>query len=140
MVQVIAGVAGEDLMGEGKAVTIDRKANAELLAVGAFINSSSNLSNRLAVSTALLHRDPHVLQVDTRGRAKAGRRSALVSARSFPNRASTPSSTSAPCCGRMTGPREPDVGARWIHDPTHPVGRSDRCMIFEKNSMDVANL
>jgi hypothetical protein len=67
MVQVIAGVAGEDLMGEGKAVTIDRKANAELLAVGAFINSSSNLSNRLAVSTALLHRDPHVLQVEHAG-------------------------------------------------------------------------
>jgi hypothetical protein len=34
---VTAGVAGEDLMGEGKAVTIDHKVDDELLAVGAFI-------------------------------------------------------------------------------------------------------
>src|SRR5215468_8759420 len=63
---VIAGVAGEDLMGEGKAVTIDHKADDELLAVGAFITRVAALSFGIAGAQALKIRRGQVNRKSTR--------------------------------------------------------------------------
>jgi hypothetical protein len=50
---VIAGVAGEDLMSEGKALTIDHEADDELLAVGAFITRVAAFGFGIAGAQAL---------------------------------------------------------------------------------------
>ena len=50
---MIAGVVGEDFMGEGKDVTIDHKVDEEPFAVGTFITRVAAFGFRIAGAQAL---------------------------------------------------------------------------------------